>query len=203
MLFSQQTQTAAYLSGVATGARAKRCLEIIDRPPKGFVTAGSPFFMFFLLEALVREKRFDQLIETIRSYWGAQIEAGATTFWEMYHPKSERLTRSHCHGWSAAPVVFLTQWVLGVRPLEPGYRKVLVAPKVGELMWATGRVPIPGGIVEVYWKRQGKKGFEIEVTSPAPVRIELPARGKVEVENGKVKADVVWGRAGRTRVMVR
>ena len=33
-----------------------------------------------------------------------QIDAGATTFWEMYHPNEERLTRSHCHGWSAAPV---------------------------------------------------------------------------------------------------
>src|SRR5207237_2260765 len=85
-VLSQQTHTAAYISGVATGPRAKRCLAIIDRPPKNFVRAGSPFFMFFLLEALVREKRFDALIDTILYYWGPQIDAGATTFSLVYLP---------------------------------------------------------------------------------------------------------------------
>ena len=92
--------------------------------------AGSPFFMFFLLEALVQEQRYDALIDTIRNYWGKQIDAGATTFWEMYHEGAPRLTRSHCHGWSAAPVVFLSQHVLGVQPVEPGYAKILIAPKI-------------------------------------------------------------------------
>ena len=45
---------------------------------------------------------FDALIDTIHDYWGQQIHAGATTFWEMFHPGEARLTRSHCHGWSAA-----------------------------------------------------------------------------------------------------
>jgi hypothetical protein len=193
-VFSQQTHTAAYISGVATGARAKRCLAIIDRPPKGFVTAGSPFFMFFLLEALVRERRFDQLITTIRDYWGAQIDAGATTFWEMYHPEAERLTRSHCHGWSAAPVFFLTQHVLGVRPLAPGYAKVLVSPQIGDLRWAQGRVPTPRGPVDVYWKRENGS-FELKVSAPAktPVQIELPVRGKLQIVRGtgSVRGNIV------------
>jgi alpha-L-rhamnosidase len=189
-VFSQQTATAAYISGVASGPRAKRCLQIIDKPPKGFVTAGSPFFMFFLLEALVREKRFDQLIDTIRDYWGEQIKAGATTFWEMYHPGEERLTRSHCHGWSAAPVVFLTQQVLGVRPAKPGYEEVLVAPKLGNLTFAQGRVPTPRGPIDVYWTTT-KHTFEITITASdgTPVRIELPLKGKVNVLEGKLKRE--------------
>ncbi len=185
-VFSQQTHTAAYISGVAAGARAKRCLQIIDKPPKGFVTAGSPFFMFFLLEALVREKRFDQLIDTIRDYWGQQIHAGATTFWEMYHPQAERLTRSHCHGWSAAPVVFLSQHVLGIQPAKPGYAEILIAPHTGNLAFAQGRVPTPRGPIELYWTND-KSGFEITLTAPSktPVRIELPTRGKLTVLEGK------------------
>src|ERR1043165_6770396 len=101
--------------------------------------------MFFLLEALVAENKADQLIPTSRSYWGKQIDAGATTFWEMYHDGAPRLTRSHCHGWSAAPTFFLTQHVLGVQPLGPGYAKVLIAPKLGTLGWAKGTVPTPRG----------------------------------------------------------
>src|SRR5947207_8986202 len=55
-IFSQQTQTAAYISGVACDHRANRCREIVHHPPADFVKAGSPVYMFFLLEALVRQK---------------------------------------------------------------------------------------------------------------------------------------------------
>jgi len=185
-VFSQQTQTAAYIAGVAQEDRAKRCSEILYHPPEGFITTGSPFFMFFLLEALVRENRFDELIQTIGSYWGQQIDAGATTFWEMFHPGQERLTRSHCHGWSAAPVVFLTQYVLGVRPQSPGYQQILIAPHPGPLAWADGKVPTPDGVVHCYWQSSANR-FELRVSSPAgrEMRIELPFAGHVEIHKGR------------------
>ncbi|MCX7016061.1 MAG: family 78 glycoside hydrolase catalytic domain, partial [Candidatus Sumerlaeota bacterium] len=185
-VFSQQTQTAAYIAGVATGERAKRCRAIIAKAPKGFVEAGSPFFMFFLLEALEREGRAEELIDTIRDYWGKQIEAGATTFWEMYHPERERMTRSHCHGWSAAPTFFLSQNVIGVRPLEPGYAKVLLAPRPGDLAWAHGKVPTPRGVVECRWTRDsGRFTLEANLPPDTPARIEIPFSGKLKIEQGE------------------
>lgn len=182
-VFSQQTHTAAYISGVAQGERARRCRAIIAKAPKGFVTAGSPFFMFFLLEALEREGRFAELLDTIRNYWGPQIAEGATTFYEMYHPEAKRKTRSHCHGWSAAPTYFLSQHALGVQPLTPGYETVRVAPRPGRMTWAKGRVPTPRGVVEIYWTKD-KNRFTLDLVLPAatPARIELPAVGKVEIE---------------------
>jgi hypothetical protein len=181
-VFSQQTHTAAYISGVAQGDRARRCRAIISKAPRGFVTAGSPFFMFFLLEALEREGRFTELLDTVRNYWGPQIEEGATTFYEMYHPKARRKTRSHCHGWSAAPTYFLSQHALGVQPLTPGYGTVRVAPRPGRMTWAQGRVPTPRGVVEVRWVRE-KGRFTLDLVLPpdTPARIELPAAGKVAV----------------------
>jgi len=201
-IYSQQTHTAAYISGVATGARAKRCMSIMEKPPKGFVEAGSPFFMFFALEGFAREGRWNDLIDTIRNYWGIQIDAGATTFWEMYHPGSERHTRSHCHGWSAAPTYFLSTHVLGVQPAEPGFKKILIAPRTGDLTWAHGRVPTPNGPVSVYWKRSGGS-FAIDIQLPAatPTRLELPAAGKVKVIEGSAKK--IGTRAGITTLTTR
>lgn len=195
-VFSQQTQTAAYISGVAAGERSKRCRAIIEKAPKGFVTAGSPFFMFFLLEALAGEGNYDELTNTIRDYWGPQIHQGATTFWEAYHPQAERKTRSHCHGWSAAPTFFLTQYILGVTPAEPGYATVRIAPQPGKLKWAQGRVPTPRGIVECYWQREGNV-FTLDITLPpnTPCEIELPFAGTVAVEKGS--AQKVSRRSGK------
>lgn len=188
-VFSQQTQTAAYIAGVAADAgaeRAERCRAIIEHAPPGFVEAGSPFFMFFALEGMIREGRFDALVQAIRDYWGPQIAAGATTFWEMYHPEQPRLTRSHCHGWSAAPTFFLSEHVLGVQPLEPGYARVRIAPQPADLAWAWGRVPTPRGVVECAWSRDAA-GFSLRVTLPpqTPAQIELPFDGEIALEAGE------------------
>ncbi|MFH1496243.1 MAG: family 78 glycoside hydrolase catalytic domain [Verrucomicrobiota bacterium] len=190
-VFSQQTHTAVYIAGVATGERLQRSRAIMERAPKGFVQAGSPFFMFFVLEGLAREKRFADLVRTIRDYWGRQTEAGATTFWETYHPHATRMTRSHCHGWSAAPTYFLSHYILGVQPAKPGFRAVLIAPRPAGLSWARGGVPTPDGAVEVSWSHDRKTGrFELRIILPAglPAEIELPFPGRViDLEGGTVR----------------
>jgi alpha-L-rhamnosidase len=205
-VFSQQTQVAAVISGVPKGERAERCRQLVHDTPADFVKAGSPFFMFFLLEALVQERRFDALVETIRDYWGKQTDAGATTFWEMYHDGAARLTRSHCHGWSAAPTFFLTQHVLGVQPATPGYATVLVAPKPGRLAWAKGRVPTPRGAVECAWTKAGDR-FELRVGAPpeTPLRAELPYGGEVSITDGhgEVNGSVVTSAGPRIALTAR
>ncbi len=182
-VFSQQTQTVAYISGVASGKRAKRCREVMIKPPAGFVSAGSPFFMCFVLEALDREGASEELQRRIKEYWAPQIKAGATTFWEMYHPKAARLTRSHCHGWSAASTYYLTRHVLGVQPLDPGYRRVLISPGVGMLKWAGGKVPTPNGVIECKWKRRNKD-ILVQVSAPAGTEVLIQtAQGRVVCTN--------------------
>ncbi|MFP4028751.1 MAG: family 78 glycoside hydrolase catalytic domain [Candidatus Brocadiia bacterium] len=186
--FSQQTQTMAYLAEVAEADRAERALSLAIEPPEDFVTAGSPFFMFFLLETMVKAGKYDDLVQTIRNYWGLQINAGATTFWENYHAEQERLTRSHCHAWSAAPSYFLPREVLGVKPLEPGYARVVIAPHVGNLTWAHGRVPTPRGCIECLW--QAENGiFHLDVGLPesVPTLLELPFTGELQVKTGSAE----------------
>ena len=199
-VFSQQTQTAAFISGVASGDRSRRCRQIIEEAPAGFITAGSPFYMFFVLEVLVKDGRFDLLLQNIRDYWGVQIEAGATTFWEMYDPSAERHTRSHCHGWSAAPTYFLTQHVLGIQPLEPGYRTVLVRPQPSGLRWAHGQVPTPHGIVSCDW-RFSEESFTLTVDAPSgiPTIVELPVAGTVTVLEGQAAPEGSAGQGRRWR----
>jgi len=168
-VFSQQTATVALISGVASGERARRCRKIVHRPPQGFVKAGSPFFEFFLLEVLKEEHQEKAFLDTIRRDWGFMIEQGATTFWEMWSMRQGRLTRSHCHGWSAAPTFFLSSTVLGIEPLKPGFAEVRIAPKLGNLDFARGAMPTPFGLIEISVRRNGKKA-EIDCRLPRGVR---------------------------------
>lgn len=188
-VYSQQTQTAAVMGGVATGERAARCLSILHNPPEGFVRAGSPFFEFFLLEAYQSEGREQAFLDTIRRDWGFMVDMGANTFWEMWSMRGERLTRSHCHGWSAAPTYFLSSYVVGVRPGGPGYAPVIVEPHPADLKWLRATVPTPHGDVRVQWENEPEKPFVVRVEAPEGLEIwvRLPRPGVATV-NGKPAA---------------
>ncbi len=168
---SRPTNTVAILYDIAPADRAERILPIVlGRRAKNIVPFGSPFASFFLLEALAKLGRFDELLKTVRGKWGYMLDAGATTFWETFEH-----TRSHCHAWSAGPTYFLSRYVLGVHPMEPGYRTVLFSPQPGDLEFARGSVPTPSGNIHVQWQRN-ERLFEMIIDKPAAIRgkIELP-----------------------------
>jgi alpha-L-rhamnosidase len=172
---SQQTQAAALLAGVATGRRARRCREIVAQAPEGFVSAGSPFFVFFLLEILAAEGDGAAVLERIRRDWGFMVEQGATSFWELWTLSRGRLTRSHCHGWSAAPTFFLSTTILGVSPGAPGSREIYFSPQPGDLVSLSGRMPTPWGWVEVRGRREGGR-WRYDVRVPRGCRLRTPRR---------------------------
>lgn len=172
--YSQQANTAAFISGVAEGERAKRCKDILYNAPEGFVKAGSPFFEFFLLEALQNDNRDIDFLNIIRRDWGFMLDKGATSFWEMWScgtKEGDRLTRSHCHGWSSAPTYFLTSFVLGIKPAEPGFKRAIINPHFGDLDWARGTMPTKFGNIEVQWKKLENGEYKVDVKSPVPYEL--------------------------------
>ena len=68
-------------------------------------------------------------------------------------------------------------------PLEPGYSRVLVAPRPGGgLTWASTRLQTPHGPVEVRW-RQEDGGLTVRTTLPEGVTgvLDLPGHPDVEI----------------------
>ncbi|MDQ8195709.1 family 78 glycoside hydrolase catalytic domain [Coraliomargarita sp. SDUM461004] len=199
-VFSQQTQTAVYIANSATTDRLAQCRKLMQDAPPHFVKGGSPFFMFFVLEGMAREQDSDSLVQLIRSYWGKQIHAGATTFWEQFFPDQSRMTRSYCHGWSTAPTYFLSQRILGIQPSKPGFEEVLVSPKTADLKWARGSMPTPRGAIHIDWRiDEPLSCFVLELLCPTDmsVLLELPVSGPVVITCGE--AEQLDSNAGKLR----
>jgi alpha-L-rhamnosidase len=118
-----------------------------------------------------------RILQLIRRWWDMMVHAGATSCWETFPGflGQEWPTRSHCHAWSAAPAFALPSYVLGVRPLEPGFARFEVRPYLGDLEWAKGVVPTPHGEVKIALFREGEQ-IRVQVTVP---------RGTVAVIAGK------------------
>ena len=175
---SQQTNSLAVLLDIAPSQFRHAVLETIcgantTSDPDGVVACGSPYASFYLLGALHRAGAHAFALDYIRARWKRMLDAGATTWWELWNPDG-----SWCHGWSAGPTYLLTTHILGVQPTAPGWRSFEVRPQPCGLEWAQGTVPTPLGDVAVEWRVEDGRcktmvrapvGAKYRVIEPEPV----------------------------------
>jgi len=93
-------------------------------------------------------------------------------------PENPEPTRSDSHAWAAHPNYELLATVLGVRPASAGFHTVRIAPSLGPLQWAEGRVPHPLGDIDVRLTRRMGAGLVATITLPAGLTGELVWAGR-------------------------
>jgi len=159
---SEHANAAAIRWGLCDDGTARRVIENVWEEGRVKVTEAQPFFMVVVLNALDGAGRFDLALRLVRERWGGRMVArGETsTLEEWYENGSWRsgnfagFLRSHSHAWSACPAEFLTKNLIGLEILEPGCRKVRLAPKEVPFDYSVV-YPTPLGDIKVTY-RDGK-----------------------------------------------
>ncbi len=109
----------------------------------------------------------------LRARWTPMLFQGATSFRETAVGAADfDGAGSMCHGWSALPAYFAHAWILGVRPLAPGFARFAVSPYPENCHHASGAVATPHGPIWVHWRRTDA-GLAVEVRHPAACVPEL------------------------------
>jgi len=156
----------------------------------------TPYMKFYELAALCEIGEKEKAIDYVRQYWGGMLDAGATSFWETFDPNQQGDERyamynrpfgkSLCHAWGANPVYLFGKYLLGVKPLEPGYSAYEIAPSLAGLEWIKGTVPTPSGAIGVYMDKRKV------VISPGTGKGTLKLRSRrapvVKQGDGRIKA---------------
>ena len=151
-----------------------------------------------MLEALAKAGKYDAAMKIMSDYWGAMLDLGATTFWEdltyenvvnaapidQIVPEGKfdihadggdfcykGLRHSLCHGWASGPTAWLSRYVLGVMPLEPGCTVVEVEPHLGSLNHARGTFPTPHGVIQIEHVKQPNGTICTKIQAPPGVKI--------------------------------
>ncbi|TWF42718.1 alpha-L-rhamnosidase-like protein [Chitinophaga polysaccharea] len=164
----------------------------------GGVKDYSTFYGYYMLQAKAKAGDYQGGLNDIRTYWGAMLKLGATTFWEDFNmdwlPGAARidtlvqpgqkdihgdygaycykgLRHSLCHGWASGPTPWLTEHVLGISVVAPGCRVIRVAPHLGDLRFAEGTFPTPYGVVKVKHTRLANGKIQSTIKAPAQVKI--------------------------------
>ncbi|MCQ2390821.1 MAG: alpha-L-rhamnosidase [Kiritimatiellae bacterium] len=159
----------------------------------------STFYGYYMLEAMSRAGAHQRALDTVRDYWGAMLDVGATSFWEDFNlawtnncfridevpvPGKKDIhgdygefcypgfRHSFCHGWSGGPAAWCINHVLGIRPLDVGCRTVEVKPFLGDLAWAEGAMALPDGrAVMVRASRNPDGTMAVTVDAPPGIKV--------------------------------
>lgn len=183
------------LSGIAKGADADALVKMIKETG---AQGMSTFLGFYVLNALSEQNETTAALEIIRTFWGAMLSRGATTFWEDFSMdwlegtgRIDELVKpgekdihgdfgaycykgfrhSLCHGWASGPAAYLSRYVLGIEVLKPGCKKVRICPDLGDLDFAEGTYPTPYGVIRVRHEKDEAGKIVSEIDAPAEVEI--------------------------------
>ncbi|MDO6431952.1 glycosyl hydrolase [Flavitalea sp. BT771] len=151
----------------------------------------SPFNEYFIIGAMAKMKRYEDAVSTIKDCWGGQLRYGGTTFFEVYRPswnailgKNDAPPNCQCtytsltHPWSAGVVKWLSEEMLGIKPMEPGFRTFEIIPHLTDTITAvSGSTPtLQGRISADFDIRSGVATIGIPEGTRAK-RIGMPLRG--------------------------
>jgi len=198
---SKQAAALLALTGMVPAELADR--QVIS---VGGARNFSTFYGYYMLQAMAEAGNYEGALDIIRTYWGAMLDLGATTFWEDFNmewlPGAARIDElvpegkkdihgdygdycyvgyrhSFCHGWASGPTAWLTAHVLGINVTAPACGEITIQPNLGDLAYAEGTFPTPHGSLYVKHTRQADGSINTVVNAPEGVKvIRSPQRGE-------------------------
>jgi hypothetical protein len=174
------TPLLGILSGSVTPARAASFLRSYRSSDP-----ITPLSAYWYAECCSRFGMHEEAWEAIAAIWGKMLEEGSTTTWESsvlrgfsdFHANQTTYRAygsyrmSLCHSWSSTPAYWISRYVLGVQPIEPGFRAIRFQPYLPEGMnRCDGTVPTPHGPIHVRLTREPGGGTNARIHCPATIR---------------------------------
>ena len=158
---------------------------------------GTPYILFALADNGYVDDAMKMLLNDKCPSWLYEVKVGATTIWERWDGLDENgncpigddgtdKMISYNHYASGAVGDFMYRRVLGIEPIEPGYKTFRVAPLVTDsITSAKGCVGTPYGDIKVSWEQTGNSR-KMEISVPVGTKAEVTLNGTetVVLESG-------------------
>ena len=164
----------------------------------------SPFNEYFILKALSSMGKYDDAISSILDLWGGQVEYGGTCFFETFRPEwigeidtnaavpnNQAGYTSLAHPWSAGVLAWMSAELLGIKPVDPGFKCFSVVPHLGtQLNNVSGKMSTPYGTIDVGFDITSGK-HSVTIPEGTTALIAIPKAGRTVsglMMNGKPAA---------------
>ena len=168
-------------------------LVVADGHRVGTGFAGTPYVTDALTVTGHLDDAYALLLQTACPSWLYPVTMGATTIWERWDSMlpdgsvNPGEMTSFNHYALGAVADWMHRTIGGIAPAEPGYGRILVAPRPGGgLTWAESSLDTPHGTVGVSWRAEHDRLVDLVVTVPdgATATISLPDGRSIDVTAG-------------------
>lgn len=133
---------------------------------------GSQFLLDAVYDAHDAEHGLSLLSSTAERSWYNMLRMGSTISTEAWDNKYKP-NQDWNHAWGAAPANLIPRKLMGIEPLEPGFRKIRIKPQPATLRQAAIQVPTIRGDIKVSFENKLGECFEMEVEIPANSTAEV------------------------------
>ena len=158
---------------------------------------GTPYILFALADNGRPDVAYKMLLNDQSPSWLFEVRMGGTTIWERFDAIKEGGEGnsgsddgtggmlSFNHYASGAVGDFLYSRVLGIQECEPGYKKFLFAPLLGEgIHHAKGHTLTPYGEIKASWEKKGESiSYSIDVPVSCSCLVRINGK-EVALESG-------------------
>jgi len=150
---------------------------------------SSPYMEKYVCEALFQMGQEDYALQRLKKRFKFMVESKEhTTLFEGWGAGRDGFGGgSTNHAWSGGGLTILSQYVCGLYPLEPGWKKFTVKPNLVGLSYAeTGNISMAGKVAVALKKI--RSGMEIKLTVPdqSEAHLLVPVTYKTVYVNGEV-----------------
>lgn len=191
----------ANMTALAFGLVPPERLQSVSEHVASRGMACSVYGAQYLLEGLFRAGRAEEAFALLTSRevrsWYNMLRVGSTITLEAWDDRFKP-NQDWNHAWGAAPGNIVSRYLLGVRPLEPGFRKALVRPMPGPLESAEAVIPTIRGAIGLSITNRPGAPFELALSLPVNMaaRVEIPlpgGKGEVLVDGERLPFERIAG----------
>ncbi|MGH2565482.1 MAG: alpha-L-rhamnosidase C-terminal domain-containing protein, partial [Ginsengibacter sp.] len=151
---------------------------------------GTPYLLHVLTQYGYMDLAYTLLLQQTYPSWLYPVRRGATTTWERWdaiRPADSTLQETSFNHYAYGAVGdWLYRVVAGIDAIEPGYKKIKIAPHPGGgLTWAKASYECSYGKIVSQWKFKSNAFLmHVEIPAGTTATIYVPSQAPVEVKAG-------------------
>ena len=158
----------AVLSGLADEKQYNSILKVLQSTEN-----ASPYMEKYVLDALCRMGYVDETLKRMKKRYKEMTEYEYSTLWEYWNTDGTRN-----HAWSGGPLITMSKYIAGIRPIDSAYSRFEIKPHMGELSFIKCTVPsIKGDIALTIKQLDGRVNMSVTIPENTIAEVYLPLTG--------------------------
>lgn len=155
----------AVLSGLADSEKYSDILNVLTSTEN-----SSPYMEKYVLDALCEMGYIDEAVKRMKKRYKEMVEYDYSTLWEYWNTEG-----TINHAWSGGPLITMSKYIAGIRPLDTAYTTFEIKPHMGGLDFVKCSVPsIKGDIVLDIRKEESGTSMKVTIPENTVAEVYLP-----------------------------